>query len=127
MTKLFAVVLIAFIAGFGNWLLNPHRPMVIGSVSIKGALDGSYLLVDPRPTGDFDRLHVPGSVNLSEDALDSKIDAFLERWSPDTEVAIYCAHGDCSSARRLAELLKKDFGIENVKVAKGDWEKWAQR
>ena len=84
----------------------------------------NVLWVDARPAEDFQREHIPRAVSLNEDRWDESLPAFLETWSPDKRVVVYCSSEGCGASREVARRLRDEAGLKNVFVLTGGWESW---
>ena len=129
MKKFALLVLISAVLGFLNFLINPARP-VLGiaadelTIEMVSTLSKSILIVDARSVTDFERSHVQGAINLSEEHFDEQISAFLDAWEPNSTIIVYCSSGACNSSRNIANRLREEFEIKNVFILKGDWQEW---
>ena len=97
-----------------------------GEVRLTQARDwgDSVIWVDARPDEHFQRDHIPLAVQLNQDRWDELLPQFLEKWSPDKRVVIYCSTLSCALSHEVAMRLRKDAGIPNVYVLNGGWEAW---
>lgn len=97
-----------------------------GEVRLVQARDwgDSVIWVDARPDEQFQRDHIPLAVQLNEDRWDELLPQFLEKWSPDKRVVIYCSTLSCALSHGVAKRLKEQAGIPNVYVLNGGWEAW---
>ena len=77
--------------------------------------------VDARPRAEFDRGHHPGAVPLNEDDWQGLLDGFLDAWEPGRPVVVYCGGADCRSSEAVAERLRREAGLEDVRVVEGGW------
>ena len=82
------------------------------------------IIVDARNEKDFTIGHIRGAVNLSEAKFDSQLGYFLDVWTPESTILVYCNVGQCNSSRAVADRLKNECRIKNVFVLKDDWRKW---
>nr|DAH48314.1 MAG TPA: Rhodanese-like domain [Caudoviricetes sp.] len=112
-----------------NFWLNPNAP----DLSLKpdeitlsqiNRLPKNLVIVDARKSQDFKKGHVENAVNLSEEKFDAQLGEFLDIWTPDATVLVYCDFGRCNSSRAIADKLRHECQIENVFVLKDDWTKW---
>jgi rhodanese-related sulfurtransferase len=93
----------------------------------------SVIWADARPDNEYEQGHVPEAVLLNEDRWDNLLPQFLEKWSPDKKVVVYCSTKSCNLAgdvaRRLREeaQLKDNEGKNCVFVLEGGWEEWQRR
>ena len=86
----------------------------------------SVLILDARPSGFFERGHVPGALNLARDdfARDYRhLSPVLKRLG-DKPIIVYCSGGDCHDSRLVANALLT-LGFSNVSVFTGGWEAWS--
>jgi rhodanese-related sulfurtransferase len=83
--------------------------------------------VDARPDEEFQRDHVPGAVLLNEDRWNDLLPQFLEKWSSDKKVVVYCSSQSCNAAREVAHRLRDEAQLQNVFVLEGGWEEWVKK
>src|SRR6202035_476418 len=62
--------------------------------------------IDARPDEDFARDHVPGAISLNEDRWNELLPQFLQSWSPEKKIVVYCSAKSCNAAREVAERLR---------------------
>ena len=90
----------------------------------------NVMWTDARPDAEFEHDHIPGAILLNEDSWNELLPLFLEQWSPDKRVVVYCSAQSCNAsaevARRLREeaQLKDNQGKNCVFVLEGGWEEW---
>ena len=80
--------------------------------------------VDARPDVEFEREHIPGAVPLNEDRWNDLLPSFLEKWSPEKKVVVYCSSQSCNASREVAHRLRDEAQLKNVFVLQGGWEEW---
>jgi len=112
-----------------NFAINPHRPNLSLkpdeiTISQKDRLPKSLIIVDARNERDFAKGHIRGAVNLSETKFDFQLGDFLDVWTPESTILVYCNVGQCNSSRAVADRLKNECQIKNIFVLKDDWRKW---
>ena len=83
--------------------------------------------VDARPDDEFARDHVPGAVSLNEDRWNELLPQFLQRWSPEKRIIVYCSAESCNAAREVAKRLRDEAQLKNVFVLQGGWEEWVRK
>jgi rhodanese-related sulfurtransferase len=83
--------------------------------------------VDARPDDEFARDHVPGAVSLNEDRWNELLPQFLQRWSPEKRIVVYCSAESCNAAREVAKRLRDEAQLKNVFVLQGGWEEWLRK
>jgi rhodanese-related sulfurtransferase len=90
------------------------------------AWDGNVLWVDARSADEYTAEHVPGAISLNLENWDQLFPEFLDQWSPERKIVVYCGAASCELSREVAERLRKS-GISSVFVLKGGWEAWKGR
>ena len=125
-------ILISIISiGFAtaNYFINANRPnteLLPDEITLKSVnrLPTNLIIVDARSISDFNKGHIKNAVNLSEAKFDEQLGAFLDIWTPESTILVYCNSGSCNSSRNIADKLKHECNIKNVYVLKDDWKKW---
>lgn len=84
----------------------------------------NVLWVDARSTVDYGAGHIPGAVALSESDWEKQFAAFVDVWSPERKVVVYCSQLECSASRHVAERLREDLGSVEVYFLRGGYEAW---
>jgi rhodanese-related sulfurtransferase len=69
---------------------------------------------------------VPGAISLNLENWDQLFPRFLDAWTRENKVVVYCSAATCELSREVAERLRKS-GISSVYVLKGGWEAWKNR
>lgn len=129
MSLLRQIIIIVGLAGIASalsWAWHPSLPdFDDGRMPVEEALrlGDNVLWLDARAWEFYEAEHVPGAIWLSRDDWDAGIDSFMSAWSPGQSVVVYCDRS-CSESAAVADMLIKDYGIENVHVLKGGWEAW---
>jgi rhodanese-related sulfurtransferase len=81
--------------------------------------------IDARPDEDFARDHVPGAISLNEDRWNELLPQFLQNWSPEKKIVVYCSAQSCNAAREVAKRLRDEAQLPNdIRVLQGGWEEW---
>lgn len=131
MKNLILVITISAFIGLLNYVFNPNRPnleLASDELNLEMAQNfakqNSMLIIDARSKDDFFKGHILSAINLSEENFDEQITVFLDAWSPETKIIVYCSSSECNSSRNIANKLKNEFQIKNVFVLKGDWTQW---
>jgi len=94
------------------------------SVAQARSWDAAVLWIDARPDEQFTTAHVPGAIQLNEDAWDKLLPKVLAAWSTERKVIVYCSRQTCNLSHEVAERLRKEDGLKNVYVLQGGWEEW---
>ena len=76
---------------------------------------GKVLFVDARSALDYQKGHVKGAISVPVGEFDEHIDTFLDKYSPQNPMIIYCNGRSCMDSHHLAEMLM-GFGYERVSV-----------
>jgi rhodanese-related sulfurtransferase len=79
--------------------------------------------VDARSQQEYDAEHVPGAILLNLEEWNSLFPRFLDQWSPEQKVVVYCSSASCEMSHEVAVRLEKS-GVSPVYVLKGGWEEW---
>lgn len=127
--KLILIGFFALLFAIANYLFNPHRPnlslnadeITLNDIS---KINKNLLIVDARSRTDFQEDHIENAINLSEEFFDEQIGLFLDVWTPESNVLVYCGGSQCNSSRAVANRLKNECELKNVFVLKDDWRKW---
>jgi len=88
-----------------------------GGEQIPPSWSGKVIWVDSGFSGEYNETHIPGAVNLNEDAWESQIRTLLEQWTPDSLVVVYGCISGCRGGReagRVARRLHKEYGLPDV-------------
>lgn len=110
-----------------NGLSWPPRIMETGrEVSLEQVrlFTGEILWVDARSPELYAQSHIPGAVNLWEGNFEEHLTQFLEVWSPELKVVIYCDRDQCGTSASLAERLSLEYGLSDIHILKGGWDEW---
>jgi 3-mercaptopyruvate sulfurtransferase SseA len=63
---------------------------------------------------------------LNEDGWNELLPQFLEQWSPEKRVVVYCSAQSCNAAVEVARRLREEAGLNNIFVLQGGWEEWVK-
>lgn len=96
------------------------------TVDLAKSWGDNAIWIDARPDEEFARDHVPGAISLNEDRWNELLPQFLQVWSPEKKIVVYCSAQSCNAAKEVAERLRKSTQppMQNVFVLKGGWEEW---
>jgi rhodanese-related sulfurtransferase len=89
--------------------------------------------VDARADEEFARDHVPGAISLNEDRWNELLPQFLQGWSPEKKVVVYCSAKSCNAAREVAKRLRDEAQLKDTEgkncvfVLEGGWEEWVKK
>ncbi|HET7512413.1 MAG TPA: rhodanese-like domain-containing protein [Chthoniobacterales bacterium] len=106
---------------------EPPADSALVTVAQAEAWGDAVLWLDARPNEQFERAHVPGALQLNEDAWEEQLRTMLTAWSPDRKVVVYCSQKSCDASHEVAERLRKEAGLKNIYVLEGGWEEWQKQ
>ena len=98
-----------------------EAPVTVAQAKNWGA---TVLWIDARPDEQFAQAHVPGAMQLNEDAWNELLPKVLTAWAPERKLVVYCSRQTCNASHAVAERLRKEDGLKNVYVLQGGWEEW---
>ena len=87
----------------------------------------NVIWVDARPEEEFGSDHVPGAVSLNEDRWNELLPQFLQNWSPEKRIVVYCSSQSCNASREVAKRLRDQAQLKSVFVLQGGWEEWVKK
>jgi rhodanese-related sulfurtransferase len=125
---LLAPIVPAFLTGW----LHPRRPDWIAAthptplVSLATVPAGA-LWVDAREPAAYAAGHVPGALSLSETHWEQGLPIFIGAWKPGIAVIVYCGSDSCGAGRSVAQRLRRELGIDRVRILEGGWDAWHTR
>lgn len=90
------------------------------------AWGANVMWVDARPEAQFQERHIPGAILLNEDRWNELLPAFLQQWSPEKQIVVYCSSQSCAASHDVARRLQEEAGLpkETIHVLHGGWEAW---
>ena len=95
------------------------------TVDVARSWGENAIWLDARPDEDFARDHVPGAISLNEDRWNELLPQFLQTWSPEKKIVVYCSAQSCNAAREVAHRLRDEAKLPNdIRVLQGGWEEW---
>ena len=105
-------------------LVNGAFLIVVESVTVAQAQawGESAIWIDARPDAEFERDHVPGAILLNEDRWNELLPQFLQNWSPEKRIVVYCSSQSCNASREVAKRLRDQAQLKSVFVLQGGWE-----
>jgi rhodanese-related sulfurtransferase len=127
----FLILLAALVSAGVSALVHPRRPpwsedaLLPGEVTLKTVLawGPKVLWVDARSQNEYQAEHVPNAILLNLEDWDRLFPRFLDRWSPDQKIVVYCSASSCQLSHEVAKRLEQS-GVSPVYVLKGGWERW---
>ena len=125
------ILLVALVPAGVTAVVHPRRPpwsgetLAPGEEKLKTVLSwgSSALWLDARSRRAYEAEHVPGALLLNLEEWDSLFPRFLDQWSPDRRIVVYCDSKSCEMSHEVAARLERS-GFSSVYVLKGGWEEW---
>jgi rhodanese-related sulfurtransferase len=125
------ILLAALIPASLTAAFHPRRPVWSEETLAPGeemlptvlAWGADVLWVDARSADDYEAEHVPGAISLNLENWNQLFPKFLDSWTREKKVVVYCSAATCELSREVAERLRKN-GLSSVYVLKGGWEAW---
>lgn len=99
-----------------------RSPEEITLAAAKRLDPASVLWIDARSRRDYSSKHIPGAILLNEDEWESLLSGFVEKWQLQHQVIVYCSSSQCRASHGVADRLKRELGIQGVRVLAGGWE-----
>ena len=81
------------------------------------------LFVDARPADEFAELHVPKSLNITPDMVETGLTGKVAGLARDREIVVYCGQVSCDLALKVAEKLQS-LGFTRVVAFIGGFRAW---
>jgi rhodanese-related sulfurtransferase len=81
----------------------------------------SILWVDARSEEEFIKGAVDNSVLLNEESWESLLPGFLDKWTPEKMIVVYCSNASCSLSRDVAARIRNELGLDSVYYFEGNW------
>ncbi|MFI5356028.1 MAG: rhodanese-like domain-containing protein [Opitutales bacterium] len=111
---------------------HPRRPGLatadVPSLSVTAAqslaANQPVLWIDARREPDFAHAHIPGALQLNEDAWETLLPAVVAVWRPGQTVIVYCDTQSCNASREVAARLQRELPMKPVYVLEGGWAAW---
>lgn len=97
---------------------------LIKELPLEKEFNSDYLFVDARPHADYVKNHIPGAISLNFENWDSCLIAFLEAWSPERPVVVYCGGQACGLSKQVAIRLLTDLPDAQIFVLKHGFPAW---
>lgn len=135
MRQALIIVALAFLPGIGQAIYfrdkvswqSPIPASEMVTLAQARAWGRNAIWVDARSDVEFERDHIPGAVLLNEDRWNDLLPSFLEEWSPEKKVVVYCSSQSCNASREVARRLRDEAQLKNVFVLQGGWEEWLKK
>lgn len=86
--------------------------------------EAPVLWVDARETEVFEKAHIPHAISLNAGNFESNLPLLLSQWQPGDQIVVYCDTQLCDASHELAERLRNEVGLLDVRVLFGGWSAW---
>lgn len=85
---------------------------------------GEVLLIDVRPTAEYEKAHIPGAVSIPIDDLEKHLTSLPD----DQDIVAYCRGPYCLMAARAVEIMKEK-GLNAFRIEEGvhEWHRFANQ
>ena len=104
---------------------SPISASEVVTVDLAESWGENAIWIDARPDEEFARAHVPGAISLNEDRWNELLPQFLQVWSPEKKIVVYCSVQSCNAAKEVATRLREEAKLPNdIRVLQGGWEEW---
>ena len=85
--------------------------------------DERVVLVDALPRGYYDRMHLPGAINLVEPDVEHLAPELLP--NKDAAIVTYCSNAACGNSQAVANRLER-LGYTNVRKYRDGIQDWVE-
>lgn len=82
------------------------------------------VFIDARSPWDYERGHIPGSINYSMSETSQEFDDQIALWSAEEAIIVYCAGEGCKASILLARYFREKRGFFNARAFVGGWPAW---
>lgn len=103
--------------------LNKNIPIIDFKSAQKIFEENSKIFIDARHKEEFEKGHIEDAISLPQQSVEKDLPEFLQKYSFEFPLVIYCGGLDCSASIQLANILY-DRGYRNLEVYAGGWEEW---
>jgi rhodanese-related sulfurtransferase len=121
--------LMASISALTGLSLEPSAPDTpYPRISVEELLEqpGPLLLVDARSAFSYQQGHIPDAILIDTLDYEAGLERFLEYWTPDHTVVVYCSSLTCGKSEAVASALAADLGVSGILILEGGWDAWTQ-
>jgi len=126
------LLVLAVMPALATGLFHPKRPawsshaeeLPRATISQAQSWGAVVLWVDARSFETYQTGRIPGAVSLTMRDWERQLPEFLQAWTPDRKVIVYCDGGSCQASEEVALRLKRELGLEDVTVLQEGWDAW---
>lgn len=84
----------------------------------------SAVILDARSPADYASSHIDKALSFPAENLESEMGVFLDAWSPEKPVIIFCGGQACGLSKQVAIKLLTDLPEAKIFVLKGGFPAW---
>ncbi len=118
MKILIEILVLSVFVGLVNFYVNPNKTAYIKEISLNQISENSNWIFIDTQTNDENSETL---FSLNESNFDSQIPIFLDIWTPEKRIGILQNPIDVQLSFKIAKKLKRDFGIDEVYIVKGEF------
>lgn len=106
---------------------EPFRDDEVTLGNLVRAWGNDVLWIDARPRPRYEKAHIPGAINISEQELEEQMIEHIAVLQDNRKpVVIYCDSGACQASRKLKDYLAPRFPAGEFFVLRGGWQSWEE-
>lgn len=110
--------------GHSDDMVKSQGFAVLTSADMKRILGcNTHVLIDARPSADFDAGHLPGAIPLPREDVVELFPQVQLLCAKDNPVVVYCSGGSCDDALVIARFLRS-HGYSDVSLYADGFAKW---
>lgn len=87
----------------------------------------AFLIIDARTVADYEKAHIPNSINIYPYIDESELVPRLMTLPKDKTIVIYCDGGTCDLSHELAKIMIGSMGFTKIFLYEGGWEEWSRK
>jgi rhodanese-related sulfurtransferase len=104
---------------------EPLRDDEVALENISRNWKNDVLWIDARPRPQFEKAHIPGAINISEQELEDQLIEHVAVLQDNRKpVVVYCDSGACKASRKIRDYLAPRFPAGEFFVLRGGWQAW---
>ncbi|MCS6278394.1 MAG: rhodanese-like domain-containing protein [Opitutus sp.] len=96
----------------------------IKELGVQHALKLNSLFIDARSVDEYNINHIPNALLMNSLNWDHALLDFLERWSPERVVVIYCDSRSCGLSKQIAIKLLTDLPEAKIRILSNGFKAW---
>ena len=128
------ILLVALGLAGATAAIHPRRPSFLApprdpnevTLAQTNEWAGTIFWVDARPEAEYTSGHVPDAISLNFENWPEQFPKFLDQYTPNRRVVVYCSASSCQLSREIAAKLRAS-GVADTYFLDGGWEAWKQQ